>query len=352
MGWSGITSITTYSAGNAQAISIQAGEMVRIRTIRPTTGPDGSVVIYDQTGAPIQTITVTGSNPDQTVAFATSATSLNYSTTVAFDAPGLQISWQASEATPSYDPSTGGTAFGGAVKVGKLAALADLANLPAESSINGVSSGLIYNHATGQKIFDGNKLFSAYVADGSAFTAASESTVITPVVIASQHNVDGKYNRLSKHKIPPVIRAGFMAAKEDIIHSHFEMGGNFSTTPTGKTLTLREYWLQPNDTATKMLEIVIDGANLAAWTSGSNRPIHIFADYNIDNIVSASSQKVRVHWRVFVGKLSSGQLWDAGESFFGDYPICNMSVENRIKWTAQWNVTGGTLYSDNLEYWL
>ena len=252
----------------------------------------------------------------------------------------------------SFDPTTKATTFPGAVGVGKLAAVADLANLPVETSINGVSGGLIYNHATGQKIFDGSKLFSAYVADTSAFTAASESTVITPVSIASQHNVDGKYNRISKHKIPPVIRAGFMAAKSDILHSHFELGGNFSTTPSGKTLTIREYWLQPDDTATKMLEVVIDGANLTAWTSGSNRPIHIFADYNIDNIVSATSQKIRVHWRAFVGKFSSGQLWDAGESFFGDYPVCNLSVENRIKWTAQWNTTGGTLYADNLEYWL
>ena len=121
MGWSGITSVVTYSAGNAQAITDQPGEMVRIRTIRPATGPDGSVVIYDQTGAPVHTITVTGSNPDQTVAFAASATSLNYSTTVAFDSPGLQISWQASEATPSYDPATNTTQFGGAVRANRFA---------------------------------------------------------------------------------------------------------------------------------------------------------------------------------------------------------------------------------------
>lgn len=117
MGWSGITSVATYSASNAQAITIQPGEMVRIRTIRPSTGPDGEVVIYDQTGKSIQTITVSKSNPDQVTEFATSATSINYSTTVAFASPGLSISWQASEATPSYDPATGNTVFGGAVEV-------------------------------------------------------------------------------------------------------------------------------------------------------------------------------------------------------------------------------------------
>lgn len=252
----------------------------------------------------------------------------------------------------SYDEDTGNTQFQGAVGPGALASVADIAAMPINALQAGVGGGMIYNHPTGQKIFDGNKLFSAYVADVSAFTATSEATVITPASIASQHNIDGKYNRLSIHKIPPVIRAGFMSTKERLLHSHFELGGNFSTTPTAKTLTIREYWLKPDDTATKMLEIVIDGANLAAWTSGSNRPIHVFADYNIDNIVSPTSQKLRVHWRVFVGKLSFGQLWDAGESFFGDYPVCDLSVENRIKWTAQWNVSGGTLYSDSLEYFL
>ena len=112
MGWSGITGVTTYSAGNAQAINIPAGEMVRIRTTRPITGPDGEVVIYDQNGDRLQTITVSKANPDQIVSFSTSATSLNYSTTVAFDAPGLtiQVAGPSSEWVP-VDSSTGKTTF-------------------------------------------------------------------------------------------------------------------------------------------------------------------------------------------------------------------------------------------------
>lgn len=115
MGWSGITSVTTYSAGNAQAVSVQSGEMVKIRTVRPVTGPDGEVVIYDQTGTPIKTISVSKTNPDNTVEFLTSATSLNYSTTVAFDSPGLTIDFAGASPLPSYNPSTGATQFTGAV---------------------------------------------------------------------------------------------------------------------------------------------------------------------------------------------------------------------------------------------
>lgn len=115
MGWSGITSVVTYSAGNAQALSVQAGEMVRVRTIRPSTGPDGEVAIYDQNGSVIKTITVSKSNPDNTVEFITSATSLNYSTTVAFSSPGLTIEFSGALSTPSYNPTTGTTQFLGTV---------------------------------------------------------------------------------------------------------------------------------------------------------------------------------------------------------------------------------------------
>ena len=117
MSWNGITAIATYSAGNAQAISVPAGEMLKVRVIRPATGVDGFVTLYDQTGAAIKTITAAAANPDVTVEFATTATSLNYSTSVAFESPGLSIVFDAlTTSTPSVD-SSGNTTFGGEVSV-------------------------------------------------------------------------------------------------------------------------------------------------------------------------------------------------------------------------------------------
>lgn len=228
--------------------------------------------------------------------------------------------------------------------------------MPVRSMAEGIEGGLIYCHPTGQKIFDGNKLCVANIAEGAAFTSTSETAFVTQQTAASGNNRDGYWNRVSKHRIPPVLRAGILARKCDWLHSHMELGGNFGATPSGKTLTLREYWVSPTDVAVKMFEVVIDGANLAGWTSGSNRPIHIYNDYNYNDTVAGSlaAAKIRVHWRVFVGKIGTNTaLWDAGESFFSsDYPIVDLTVEQRIRWTAQWNVPGGTLYTDQFEYTL
>ena len=247
----------------------------------------------------------------------------------------------------------GNVGFPGPVVVPALGDNPSIANMVPGAMVQSSEGGLIYCHPSGQKIFDGNKICVANIAEVSAFTSTNESAFIAQQTAASGYNIDGKWNRVSKHRIPPVIRAGFLSRKSEWLHSHIMLGGNFSTTPTGKILTIREYWVKPDDTLVKMLEIPIDGANLPAWTSGSNRPIHVFADYNYNDTVagSLSAAKIRVHWRAFVGKFSSGQFWDAGESFFvSDYPIVDLTVEQRIRWTAQWNVSGGTLYSDQFEY--
>ena len=91
MAWSAITSVVTYSAGNAVPLSNNANEPITVRLRHPGTGSDGIVTFYDDAGAPIQTATVTKTNPISEIAFRTSSATLNYSTSVAFDAPGLTI---------------------------------------------------------------------------------------------------------------------------------------------------------------------------------------------------------------------------------------------------------------------
>lgn len=91
MAWSAITSVVTYSAGNAVPLSNNANEPITVRLRHPGTGSDGIVTFHDDAGAPIQTATVTKTNPISEIAFRTSSATLNYSTSVAFDAPGLTI---------------------------------------------------------------------------------------------------------------------------------------------------------------------------------------------------------------------------------------------------------------------
>lgn len=313
MGWSGITSIATYSAGNAQAITVQTGEMVRIRTVRPATGPDGEVVIYDQTGTTIQTITVSKSNPDQMTEFATSATSLNYSTTVAFDSPGLQISWQDASAPPPYNPYTKSTEFPSAVRT----------------------------IIRGQSVRSDGNLFA--LGPNTQFANISTETDCYTAPVAGL--VDGAYATDSPADgIPPIIRAGFMLPtrqeKSMKLRVKASCGINFqAATASASTLaakmTVRLYLINlATSTRVKIAEIsaLASQVSIAALTT--------FLPCDFDGTIAPASLDAGTVWNTrnhdFL-LLSNGAFGAATAGFKEQfaYPKIDWGVDQGLIFTQQ-----------------
>lgn len=114
MAWSAITSVVTYSAGNAIPVTNTGSEPISVTVKRPASGADVIVTFYAD-GAPVHTMTTSATDPIKTSSFsAPGAVALNYSTDRAFVSPGASISASTEASAPSSTPS-GDVAVAGAI---------------------------------------------------------------------------------------------------------------------------------------------------------------------------------------------------------------------------------------------